>query len=164
VTNDLVTPDTEGERIVIFGRLLDGDGVGIPDAMIEIWQADAGGRYQSAVDPRRPSNAAFIGFGRSETAGDGAFSFRTIAPGPVPGPNGAVQAPHIVVSVFARGMLNRLVTRIYFDDDPRHAGDPVLACVPEGRRSTLIAVAQDGRRYAFDIRLQGLGETVFFDV
>lgn len=164
VTNDLVTPDAAGERILIVGRVLDGDGVGVPDAMIEIWQADAQGRYQSPNDPMRPSNAAFIGFGRAETATDGSFSFRTIAPGPVPTSNGAMQASHIVVGVFARGMLNRLVTRIYFSDDPRHMSDSVLLRVPEERRSTLVALVQEGKRYAFDIRLQGPGETVFFDI
>ncbi|MEX0752499.1 MAG: protocatechuate 3,4-dioxygenase subunit alpha [Xanthobacteraceae bacterium] len=166
VGNDLVTPDASGERIRIEGRVLDGDGAPVNDAMIEIWQADAVGRYAHPADKRRP-NAKFTGFGRTGTDVQGAFHFATVKPGPVPGPDGKTQAPHILVAVFARGMPRHLYTRIYFADDKANASDPVLALVPDGRRPTLIAKReQSGGQpvYVFDIRLQGNGETVFFEL
>jgi len=167
ISNNLVTPDASGERIGIEGRVLDGDGIAVADAMIEIWQADAAGRYASAADGRALSNTAFKGFGRAATDADGRFRFETIKPGPVPGPNGALQAPHIAVNVFSRGVLKQMVTRIYFSDEAANGSDPILALVPPDRRPTLIATRETSGgepKYRFDIRLQGEGETVFFEV
>jgi protocatechuate 3,4-dioxygenase, alpha subunit len=166
VGNDLITPDASGERIRIEGRVLDGDGAPVNDAMVEIWQADAAGRYAHPADTRRP-NAKFTGFGRTGTEADGGFAFSTIKPGAVPGPEGKTQAPHILVAVFARGMLRHLYTRIYFADEAGNANDPVLALVPADRRATL--TAKRGEKsgqpvYVFDIRLQGADETVFFEI
>jgi protocatechuate 3,4-dioxygenase, alpha subunit len=166
VTNDLVTEDAAGERIRIEGRVFDGDGQPISDAMIEIWQADGEGRYAHAVDGRARPNTRFKGFGRSDSDGEGRYRFTTVKPGPVPGPNGGMQAPHINVNVFARGVLNRLFTRIYFEGEAANAGDPILKLVPEDARGTLIArrTGQGGEpTYIFDIHLQGKNETVFFD-
>jgi protocatechuate 3,4-dioxygenase, alpha subunit len=165
--NNLVTPDASGARIRIEGRVFDGDGQPVTDAMLEIWQADAHGRYASPVDERAPSNVSFTGFGRVGTDRDGGYRFDTIKPGPVPGPDGDLQAPHIVVAVFARGMLRQSYTRIYFADESANANDPVLALVPPDRRGTLIArygEAGGHAVYTFDIRLQGEQETVFFEV
>ena len=164
-SNDL-TADAAGERIRVEGRVLDGDGKPVNDSMIEIWQADAAGRYAHPADTRRP-NAKFTGFGRTGTDAQGAFSFTTIKPGSVPSPDGKMQAPHILLAVFARGMPRQSYTRIYFADEAGNAGDPVLALVPADRRSTLIAKrkAKNGQPvYIFDIRLQGQGETVFFEI
>jgi protocatechuate 3,4-dioxygenase alpha subunit len=165
VTNNLLTPDAAGERIRIEGCVFDGDGVALPDALIEIWQADAQGRYAHAAGQAPRPNTAFKGFGRSATDSEGMFRFDTIKPGAVPGPNGAMQAPHILANVFARGVLKQMVTRIYFSDEPANASDPVLALAPEERRATLIAVRTPGdpARYRFDIHLQGDRETVFFE-
>lgn len=165
--NNLITPDVSGERIVIKGRVFAGDGAPMSDAMIEIWQADAAGRYAHPADRRGLPNSAFKGFGRCGTDGEGGFSFETIKPGPVPGPDGKLQAPHILVAVFARGMLMHVFTRIYFADEAANATDPILALVPAERRSTLIAQRTGGNgagAYRFDIRLQGDNETVFFDI
>src|SRR5579872_4747405 len=117
IGDNLVTPDATGQRIHIEGRVTDGDGKPINDAMIEIWQADAQGRYANPRDNRSLPNAAFKGFGRSATDKSGAYAFDTIKPGPVPGPNGKAQAPHILVAVFSRGMLRQVYTRLYFDGD-----------------------------------------------
>jgi protocatechuate 3,4-dioxygenase alpha subunit len=160
-TNDLVTDDAAGERITIEGRIRDGDGELVTDAMLELWQADGEGRYPGA-DPAL-SNARFKGFGRCECNADGRYTFHTVKPGPVPGPNGAMQAPHIDVGVFARGILRRLFTRIYFEDEPGNAADSILALVPTERRGTLIAKRTGEGAYVFDIRLQGENETVFFE-
>jgi protocatechuate 3,4-dioxygenase, alpha subunit len=165
--NSLVTPDASGERIRIEGRVFDADGTGINDSMVEIWQADSAGRYAHPADRRALPNASFKGFGRVATDKNGAYSFETIKPGPVPGPNGAAQAPHIGVTVFSRGMLRHLYTRIYFSDEAKNDADPILALVPPERRATLIAKRADRNGqavYTFDIRLQGDGETVFFDI
>ena len=159
-SNDLTRDGAAGERIRIAGRVLDGDGAPVRDAMIEIWQADAEGRYPQ---PASGANVAFQGFGRTECDGEGRFSFTTVKPGPVPGPNGGEQAPHINVGLFARGVLRRLFTRIYFEDEAANAADPILALVPEDARSTLIARRTGAGTYSFDIRLQGDGETVFFE-
>jgi len=153
-----------GTHIRIEGRVLDGEGSVLPDALIETWQADGEGRYAHPADGRPPASNSFRGFGRCPTAKDGTFHIATIRPGRVPGPNGTMQAPHINVSVLARGVLKRLFTRIYFAGDPANASDPILALVPEPRRATLIAVAESPGRLRFDIVLQGSGETVFFDV
>jgi protocatechuate 3,4-dioxygenase alpha subunit len=165
--NNLVTPEASGERIRIEGRVFDGDGTPINDAMVEIWQADAAGRYAHPADQRALPNAAFKGFGRCGTDQNGVYSFDTIKPGVVPGPNGAAQAPHIAVVVLSRGMLRQVYTRIYFSDEAKNGADPILALVPHDRRTTLIARRTDrgGQAiYTFDIRMQGDGETVFFDI
>lgn len=166
-TSNLVTPDASGERIRIEGQVFDGDGAVVPDCMIEIWQADAQGRFADPQDKRALPNATFKGFGRCGTNPKGEFAFDTIKPGPVPGPNGKSQAPHILVAVFARGMLVQNYTRIYFDGEAANTADPVLALVPAERRATLIAKRVQGASaavYRFDLCLQGDNETVFFDV
>jgi len=159
--------NVRGERIEIAGCLRDADDVPISDAMIEIWQANADGRYPSLLDPRTdlPDDPAFVGFGRCATDAQGRYAFRTIRPGRVPGPGDALQAPHIAVGVLSRGMPKRLVTRIYFSDSVGNDEDPVLALVPKDRRSTLIAQRKTGGNieYRFDIVLNGERETVFFD-
>jgi len=164
-TSSLLTPDVTGDRIRIEGKVLDGDGVAVPDCMLEIWQADAQGRFADPQDKRALPNASFRGFGRCGTDKEGNYAFDTIKPGVVPDTNGKPQAPHILVAVFARGMLRHLYTRIYFGDDAANAADPVLALVPADRRATLIAQREPGKPlYRFDLRLQGDDETVFFDV
>jgi protocatechuate 3,4-dioxygenase alpha subunit len=167
ITNDLLTPNVLGERIRIEGRLLDGDGEPINDGLLEIWQADAAGRYSHPADRRALPNAAFKGFGRAATDAGGRYAFHTIKPGRVDGPKSVLQAPHILLAVFARGMLRQQYARIYFAGEAANACDPVLALVPEARRSTLMATPQPGTEpvvYQFDIHLQGEHETVFFDV
>jgi len=163
---NLTVPALAGHVIRIEGRVLDGDGAPVSDAMVEIWQADPDGRYAHPADLGRPSNSGFTGFGRAACDAEGRYSFTTVKPGRVPGPNGIVQAPHIAMTVFARGMLAHLWTRIYFADEAEaNAGDPVLALVTDpAARATLIAQREPGAQaaYRFDIRLQGDGETVFF--
>jgi protocatechuate 3,4-dioxygenase alpha subunit len=158
-------PAVQGLAIEITGLVLDGDGEPVPDALVEIWQADPQGRYASDEDRRDgpESDPNFIGFGRASTSAEGVFRFRTLKPGRVPGPGNSLQAPHIAVSVMGRGLLKRLVTRIYFEDEAANAEDPILALAPEARRGTLIA-RRDGEAWRFDIRLQGDDETVFFDI
>lgn len=157
-----------GERIRLAIRVVDGDGAPTPgDSMIELWQADAGGRYAHALDPRAgQSDPNFCGFGRLETDAGGECVFETVKPGPAPDGSGAMQAPHINVILLARGLLKHLYTRIYFADEPANAQDPVLALVPEQRRSTLLArrTAEQPGAWSIEIRLQGESETVFFDV
>jgi protocatechuate 3,4-dioxygenase alpha subunit len=165
VGDNLLTPDAVGEPIRIAGRLLDGAGEPVPDAMIEIWQADGDGRYAGRREPG--ANVRFMGFGRAATNKEGAFGFTTVKPGAVPGPHGRPQAPHVNVGVFARGMLKRLFTRIYFEGEQSNEADPILALVPAERRATLIA-HRDGMSgglplFVFDLRLQGDGEAVFFE-
>jgi protocatechuate 3,4-dioxygenase alpha subunit len=160
-----VPPDTPG-AIRITGTVYDGEGEPMPDHLLEFWQADRGGRFADMHGHGGPSELpGFRGFARYGIEdGDGTFEIVTVKPGPVPGLREAVQAPHIDVSVFARGMLNRCVTRIYFADEPeRNAADPVLNTVPAARRATLLAQPVDGG-YRFDIHLQGSEETVFFSV
>jgi protocatechuate 3,4-dioxygenase, alpha subunit len=162
VGTDLVTEDAAGARIAIAGRVLDGDGAPVADAMVEIWQADGEGRYAGA--DAALSNSSFRGFGRAGTDEEGRYAFTTVKPGRVAGLNGAMQAPHINVGVFARGVLRRLFTRLYFADEAEaNAADPILKLVPEDARRTLIAERNGEAAYAFDIRLQGLDETVFFE-
>ncbi|MGH7853196.1 MAG: protocatechuate 3,4-dioxygenase subunit alpha [Candidatus Binatia bacterium] len=167
--NVLATDATEGQRVRIEGRVFDGDGNPIPDAMVEIWQANSYGRYNHPDDKQeKPLDARFIGWGRSGTDENCMYSFDTIKPGPVPGPDGAAQAPHINVIVFARGMLLHAYTRLYFADEPANEKDPVLNSIKsKKRRQTLIASPgmENGKTvYRFDIRLQGESETVFFDM
>ena len=153
-----------GTHIRLEGRVFDGEGNTLPDALIELWQADHQGRYAHPADGRPLASNSFRGFGRCATD-SGSFAFDTIKPGSVAGPNGSTQAPHINVGIFSRGLLKRLFTRIYFAGDPANAGDPILALVPAERRDTLMAKPDPAKPnlYRFDIRLQGAGETVFFD-
>jgi protocatechuate 3,4-dioxygenase alpha subunit len=156
---------TDGTRIAIEGQVLDGNGNAIPDALVETWQADARGRYpHPEAGDAEAVDTTFNGYGWAHTGGDGGFRFETIKPGRVPAPGGGDQAPHIVVSVMARGILTRFVTRIYFDDEPANAQDPILGMVPADRRHTLIARHAGDGRYVFSVVMQGAGETVFFDV
>jgi protocatechuate 3,4-dioxygenase alpha subunit len=158
-----VVPEGTDGAIRIRGRVTDGEGRPVPDAVVETWQADADGRFDHPDDPRGAATG-FRGFGRAATDRDGRFAILTVRPGPVPGPDGTTQAPHIAVSVFARGLLNRVVTRIYFPDQAEaNAADPILATVPEARRATLVAQGAEDD-YRFDVRLQGEDETVFLDV
>lgn len=165
---DLTARGPAGERIVVEGRVIDGDGAPVPDAMVEIWQANAAGRYDHPEDPQdKPIDSRFSGFGRVGTDHDGWFRFRTIKPGPVREAGDFIQAPHLNVTVFARGLLTHLTTRIYFPDEALNASDPVLSTVPAERRPTLIArIAGDAReaRFRLDIVLQGEHETVFLNV
>jgi protocatechuate 3,4-dioxygenase alpha subunit len=164
---DVVPPGTAG-AIVITGRVLDGNGQPVPDALVETWQADPDGRFNHPDDPRGPAAPAVAGFrafGRSATDQDGSYRIVTLRPGPLPGADGAPEAPHLDVSVFARGLLDRVVTRIYLpDNDEANAADPVLTISDPARRATLVATPQPEGTFSFDIRLQGDNETVFFDV
>lgn len=163
-----VVPEGMPGAITIIGRLFDGAENVIPDGLIETWQADPDGRFAHPDDPRGPvagGHGAFRGFGRCQTEPDGSFRIRTLKPGPLPFGDGRTEAPHINVSVFARGMLDRSVTRIYFPDEAdRNAADPVLQAVPAQRRATLIAVPAGDGLLRFDVRMQGERETVFFDL
>jgi protocatechuate 3,4-dioxygenase alpha subunit len=160
----MVTPETRGQRISIEGVLYDGAGAPIPDGLVEIWQADADGRYAHPDDPRGTSaDPSFYGYGWRHTGDAGEFRFDTIKPGRVAAPGGDRQAPHILVSVMGRGILTRFITRLYFDDEAANAQDAILQLVPEARRQTLIAHTTSPGQYRFDIRLQGGNETVFFD-
>ncbi len=167
--NRLVTADTQGQHITIEGRVTDGEGAPVDGALVEIWQANAHGRYRHPADERGevPLDGSFTGFGRAATGKDGAFRFETIKPGRVPGQGNALQAPHIGIIIFARGMLVHAYSRLYFSDETgANAEDPVLATVAAARRGTLIARRQEtpeGPLYRFDMCLQGADETVFFD-
>jgi protocatechuate 3,4-dioxygenase alpha subunit len=164
---NLIVPEHTPGAIRITGTIYDGRGEPIPDHLIEFWQPDPEGRFADIHGYGEQSTLeGFRGFGRYGVEdGDGSYSMLTVKPGRVPGPNnGPLQAPHIDVTLFARGMLNRVVTRLYFaDEDDANAADQVLATVPAARRNTLLAQpTADG--YRFDIHLQGPGETVFFDI
>ncbi|WP_026416647.1 protocatechuate 3,4-dioxygenase subunit alpha [Actinomadura oligospora] len=155
-----VVPGWHPDAITVRGRVLDGAGDPVPDALIEIWQADAEGRTPSGLGGLRRESHDFSGFGRCGTDPAGRYWFRTVKPGA----NGQ-DAPHIAVLVFARGLLKPVRTRLYFPQDAdAHANDPLLAAVPAGRRPTLVAEAEDARTYRFDIQLQGERETVFLDI
>ena len=162
----MARPGAHGEPIQLVVRVLDGEGNAVVDSMVELWQADAHGTYRHPEDPQASQpDPALEGFGRLGANADGEAAFTTVKPGRVPGPGGALQAPHINVTVFARGILLHLYTRIYFAGDPANDQDPILALVPETRRSTLFAHPdrkQPGL-WRFDIHLCGGGETVFFD-
>jgi protocatechuate 3,4-dioxygenase alpha subunit len=160
---ELAGPETVGERVTIHGRVLDGDGMGVPDAQIEIWQADAQGKY---CETESGAEGGFRGFGRVATNGHGEFRFTTIKPGSVAGPADSPLAPHLVVLVFMRGLLRHLVTRIYFAGEAANESDLILKLVPAERQHTLIAQRDNGGAAAFEwnVRLQGNDETVFFDV
>ncbi|MCC7425391.1 MAG: protocatechuate 3,4-dioxygenase subunit alpha [Alphaproteobacteria bacterium] len=143
-----------GERITLAGRIADGAGAPVADALVEIWQAGPDGRY----------DGAFHGFGRAATDRDGGFRFRTLRPGPVPGRGNALQAPHVTIAIFARGLQKPLFTRLYFAGDSRNQADPVLTAVDPARRNTMIATDAGEGLWRLDIRLQGEGETVFLDI
>jgi protocatechuate 3,4-dioxygenase alpha subunit len=165
-TNNLAGEVASGQKIEISGIILDADGQPVPDAILEIWQADAHGKYAHPEDTQEKSaDPNFQGFGRIAAAEDGSYRFTTIKPGRVPGPDGNLQAPHIAVSLFMRGLLRRLVTRIYFPDDPANADDFALNLVETSRRATLIArqSSNNSGHLLWNIVLQGPNETVFFD-
>ena len=167
---DLAAADPAGERIVIEGRVIDGDGAPVPDACVEVWQANAAGRYNHPDDTQtdKPLDPKFHGFGRTATDAGGRFRIVTIRPGPVPGRGNALQAPHINVALFARGLLKHLHTRIYFADEPANAADPLLSSIDdESVRGTLLArptEAGSPKLYRFDIVMQGENETAFLDI
>lgn len=163
VTTEIAGADVPGERVVIQGRVLDGDAKPVDDALLEIWQADAAGNFATPAFDTPPR---FHGFGRVPTDNNGAFRFSTIKPGAVRGPAGWRQAPHLLVAVFMRGLLKHLTTRVYFPDEPANADDPVLQCVPAPRRATLVArrLSASPSVLEWNVCLQGADETVFFDV
>jgi protocatechuate 3,4-dioxygenase alpha subunit len=170
-TQQIAPPGVQGERVRLVVMAFDLEDEPIHDCLIEIWQANADGKYNHPDDTQdKPIDPAFRGFGRQATDQNGVCSFETIKPGCVPGPRGTLQAPHLAVSVFARGMLNRLPTRIYFEGDPANDADPILALVPKQRRGTLLAKlvgtesAGESGAWQFTIRFGGDRETVFFDV
>lgn len=178
---DLTGPSNNGIRVTIRGRVIDGDGQPVPDAVLEIWQADSEGRYAHTEDAAdRMTASHFFGFGRVPVSHNGEFQFTTIKPGGVPAANGKLEAPHLVVSIFMRGLLRHLVTHIYFPGEAANESDPVLASIPASRRHTLIAGvdnssgsasnrrdqmnAADRETLVWDVHLQGDNETVFFDL
>ena len=164
VIEDMAPKGVAGERVAIEGRVVDADGKPVNDAAVEIWQANSQGKYPSPEDPQdKPVEPGFRGYGRSLTDDGGNFHFRTIKPGRVPGPDGKLQAPHLCVTVFMRGLLKQLVTRMYFPDDPANAEDAVLRLVPAERRATLVATKRPDGALAWNLVLQGKNETVFFD-
>ena len=164
--------ETPGRRIHVHGCVYDGDGAPVPDAVLELWQADDRGTYHHPADPQWTGEDEVAGFGRVGTDADGRFGFTSILPGAVPGDGGRHQAPHISIAVFARGLMNHLFTRMYFPDERGNETDAVLLAVPEHRRSTLVARAvthadaggAPPREYRFDIVLQGRDETVFLAI
>jgi protocatechuate 3,4-dioxygenase, alpha subunit len=163
-TRDIAGRGIKGERVSIAGRLIDGNGDGVGDGLIEVWQANAAGKYAHPEDKQpKPIEKGWRGFGRIPTDAKGAFSFSTIKPGRVPGPDANAQAPHLVVAVFMRGLLKHLVTRIYFPDEPANIEDPILKLVPAARRATLVARRSGKNALEWNIVLQGKNETVFFD-
>jgi len=166
LNTDVIAPSgSAGEHVQISGTIVDGQGAPIPDAVIEIWQADHLGRFAHPEDGRAGQmEAGFRGFGRIPTDNAGTFRLSTIKPGRVPGPEGGLQAPHLLVAIFARGLLKHLVTRLYFPDEPANAQDPILSLVEPARRSTLIAMPAGKGKLEWNVVLQGEQETVFFDL
>jgi protocatechuate 3,4-dioxygenase alpha subunit len=168
--SDLTVGGVKGEKIRIEGRIYDGEGAPCPDAFLEIWQADAGGKYDHPDDTQdKKPDPRFRGFGRASADKDGVYRFTTIMPGRVPGPGNTLQAPHINVSVFARGLLKQLVTRIYFADHAEaNEVDPVLGRIEDAAvRRTIVAEKANATgipTYRFDVILQGKGETAFFEL
>lgn len=163
---DVAGPNAVGQRVVISGQVFDGDEAPISDALLEIWQANAHGKYGHPEDPqKKPLDPNFLGHGRVPTADDGRFEFSTIKPGVVNFPSDVPQAPHISISLMMRGLLRRLTTRIYFPDEPLNAADQILQLVEPERRKTLIVVPDTHRvgHFLWDIHMQGEAETVFFD-
>jgi protocatechuate 3,4-dioxygenase, alpha subunit len=161
---ELAPPGVAGQRVRLEGRVLDADGQPVNDAAVELWQANSHGKYASPEDAQeKPLEAAFRGYGRSLTDDAGRFRFRTIKPGRVPGHDGRLQAPHLVITIFMRGLLKQLVTRVYFPDEPANAEDPVLNLVSPERRASLIARKAGEAALEWNVILQGRNETVFFD-
>ena len=162
---DLANAGTLGERVAITGQVVDGNGEGVNDAMLEVWQANAAGKYDHPEDDQdKALDPNFEGFGRVPVDGEGRFRFSTIKPGSVPGLKGTTQAPPLVVLVFARGLVKHLLTRIYFDGEAANGDDPLLASVPAERRHTLVAKTDASGGYQWNVILQGTDEeTVFFD-
>jgi protocatechuate 3,4-dioxygenase, alpha subunit len=172
--SDLTRDGAKGERIVIEGRVVDGDGAAVPDAVIEVWQANAAGRYAHPDDRQsdKPLDPNFRGFGRCGTDAEGHFRFTTVKPGPVPGRGNRLQAPHINVLLFSRGLLIHLHTRIYFDGEAANAADPLLSSIEDAAvRNTLVARREGGGQdggtpahYRWDIVMQGDNETAFLEL
>ena len=163
---DLAVPHVQGNHIKVQGRMFDGDLRPIPDALIEIWQANAHGKYAHPDDKQdKPLEQGFSGYGRIPTDDEGRFQFSTIKPGAVPGPTGRLQAPHLVVGLIMRGLLKRLCTRIYFPDESSNNDDTILQSIPPPRRETLLlrASAEQSGLFNWDIHTQGQDETVFFE-
>ena len=161
---DLAAPGVAGERVRIEGRVLDADGKPVNDAAVELWQANSHGKYASPEDTQdKPLERGFRGYGRALTDDAGAFRFRTIKPGRVPGPDGKLQAPHLVITIFMRGLLKQLLTRMYFPDDAANGDDAVLQLVPAERRASLIAKKRSDGVLDWNVILQRKNETVFFD-
>ena len=167
--SDIGAEAKSGERLRIRGRVYDGDGLPVPDAVLEIWQADTQGRFATTPDGTVDAQAEFVGFGRVPVNAQGAFEVQTVKPGRVPARNAdQLQAPHLSITVFMRGLLKPVHTRLYFPGDPANAEDPVLRSVPESRRGTLIAREAPGSRdgnenvLEWDVYIQGERETVFF--
>jgi protocatechuate 3,4-dioxygenase alpha subunit len=164
IVDRLTPPGFSGQHVQIAGRVLDGDGRPVTDALLEIWQANEHGKYAHPEDIRQlPLTPGFRGFGRVPTDDAGRFRFLTIKPGQVADYQGEIQAPHLLVSVFMRGLLKRLVTRLYFPDEPLNDDDPVLRLVPIERHRTLVARRTGDDGLEWDVHLQGIAETVFFD-
>ena len=157
-TDTLVDSRFDGHTMTIRGRVIDADGVGVPDAMVEVWQADSGGEYLGS-----PRQDGFSGFGRVPTGPDGGFGFTTVKPGRVAAPDGTLQAPHIVVAIFMRGLLRHLNSRIYFSDEASNSEDLLLNLVEPGRRHTLVAREVAPQSFEWNVHLQGEDETVFFE-
>lgn len=163
--SEVVGPNVPGERVTIEGRVLDGDGKPVADAAVEVWQANANGKYAHPDDPQnKPLDPAFRGFARVGTDDAGRFRIVTIKPGRVPAPGGGLQAPHLAVIIGMRGLLKHLMTRIYFPDEASNAEDPILQLIPGDRRGTLIArKGAANNALEWNVILQGKDETVFFD-
>jgi protocatechuate 3,4-dioxygenase alpha subunit len=162
--SELASSSVEGPRIAVSGQVLDGAGEPVPDALLEIWQADARGRYAHPDDEQSETiDSGWSGFGRIPTGDDGSFRFTTINPGPVRGAGDALQAPHLLVGLMMRGLLRRLVTRIYFPGEPANESDEILQRVSPERRGTLLLKPVAEGQYLWDIHMQGKEETVFFE-
>ena len=162
----MITGEARGERIIITGRIFDGAGAPLRDTLVEIWQADSAGLYNSPSEMRGSADPHFTGFGRCATGMEtGAFSFETIKPGPVPFPDGRMMAPHVSLWIVARGINVGLHTRMYFSDEAEaNAADPILTRIEHRHRAESLIGRRDGDTITFDIRLQGADETVFFDI
>ena len=161
---EVVADGTPG-AVRVAGRVLDGAGDPVPDALVETWQADPDGCFAHPDDPRGPGPLEFRGFGRCPTDAEGRWAIRTVKPGPLPAPDGGTEAPHLDVSVFARGLLGRVVTRIYFPDEAEaNAADPLLRSIPDPRMRERLVAVSDGDGLRFDIHLQGDQETPFLAI
>ncbi len=164
VIEDLAPQGVTGERMQISGKIFDAERNPVNDAAVEIWQANSHGKYASPEDIQdKPLEPGFRGYGRSLTDDSGGFRFRTIKPGRVPGPDGRLQAPHLVVTIFMRGLLKQLMTRMYFPEEPANADDAILNLVPPERRAFLVARKTAEGALEWNVNLQGKNETVFFD-